>query len=348
MKLTILFLLLIETFSFLSKKEDVDKTKRYNLSFPITRYTLPLALYFQKFIPISYCYNEDIENSPSKCCEKETLSDGWKRYNQSSHEIKGTTHNRLWRYTLGWFDDYKYNFQIFVNDKNRKILVLFPGTRKNLKQILKEVIQSRMVSGIDANIKEVKAVKYFYDKYLLIREKMFATLDWLLTKKTERRKYQFIFEGHSLGGAIATLAAYDYGNKNDKFYKPKFRQLPVLITYGAPVVGNQLFVNVLEKKIPIIIRVVKENDSIPYLIKEPHPKGLVMITKDGTKAFNCKGSRLRKNDICKKSSNFKFTSPITSYFNTKEAHSTYFETFSITDHENCINLWNDKSKIFKF
>ena len=52
-----------------------------------------------------------------------------------------------------------------------------------------------MVSGIDANIKEVKAVKYFYDKYLLIREKMFATLDWLFTKKTERRQYQYIFEG---------------------------------------------------------------------------------------------------------------------------------------------------------
>ena len=155
-------------------------------------------------------------------------------------------------------------------------------------QILPEVIESRMVSGIDADSKEVKAVKYFYDKYSLIREKMFTTLEWLLTNKTERRQYQFIFEGHSLGGAIATLAAYDYGNKNDKFYKPKYRQLPVLITFGAPVVGNQLFVNILEKKVPIIIRVVKENDSIPYLIKEPHPKGLVMITKDGKRRLTVK------------------------------------------------------------
>ena len=79
MKLTILPLLLIETFSFFAKKEDIDKTKPYDLSVPIMRYTLPLALYFQKFISISYCYNADIENSSSKCCENETLSDGWKR-----------------------------------------------------------------------------------------------------------------------------------------------------------------------------------------------------------------------------------------------------------------------------
>ena len=79
MKLTILPLLLIETFSFFAKKEDIDKTKPYDLSVPIMRYTLPLALYFQQFIPIRYCYNADIENSSSKCCENETLSDGWKR-----------------------------------------------------------------------------------------------------------------------------------------------------------------------------------------------------------------------------------------------------------------------------
>ena len=42
MKLTILPLLLIETFSFFAKKEDIDKTKPYDLSVPIMRYTLPL------------------------------------------------------------------------------------------------------------------------------------------------------------------------------------------------------------------------------------------------------------------------------------------------------------------
>ena len=79
MKLPIIYiffsLLLLGTYS----KEDIDRTKPYDLSPPITRYSIPLALYFQKFIPISYCYNADIENSSSKRCENETLSDGWKR-----------------------------------------------------------------------------------------------------------------------------------------------------------------------------------------------------------------------------------------------------------------------------
>ena len=35
MKLTILPLLLIETFSFFAKKEDIDKTKPYDLSVPL-------------------------------------------------------------------------------------------------------------------------------------------------------------------------------------------------------------------------------------------------------------------------------------------------------------------------
>jgi predicted lipase len=69
---------------------------------------------------------------------------------------------------------------------------------------------------------------------------------------------EIVFTGHSLGGALASLAALDAmaldGKKHVK-----------LITYGTPRLGNKLFSEYLHKAVPWIRRVVESNDVVPLL-----------------------------------------------------------------------------------
>ncbi len=84
-----------------------------------------------------------------------------------------------------------------------------------------------------------------------------------LVKKIQRAKHekieQYIFTGHSLGGAMASLAVFDFVQNN---IIPKTKVSPVLITYGQPRVGNYAFANELMKSVPIVYRIVNIYDIV--------------------------------------------------------------------------------------
>jgi len=66
-----------------------------------------------------------------------------------------------------------------------------------------------------------------------------------------------VFTGHSLGGGLATLAAYDIG--------PSLSIPSVVYTYGSPRVGNQVFTDIFFKLFPNSIRVTNLDDIVPHL-----------------------------------------------------------------------------------
>ena len=67
------------------------------------------------------------------------------------------------------------------------------------------------------------------------------------------------FTGHSLGAALATLAAYDI--------KTTFEQTPLVtvISFGGPRVGNRSFRSLVEKQGVKILRIVNPSDLITKL-----------------------------------------------------------------------------------
>eukprot|EP00760_Papus_ankaliazontas_P023216 PhM_4_TR1988/c0_g2_i1/m.68940 len=70
---------------------------------------------------------------------------------------------------------------------------------------------------------------------------------------------EVIVTGHSLGGALATFAAYDI--------KRFLRVEPTVYTFGAPRVGNDTFAQMYDAMVPNTFRVVNESDivtSIPF------------------------------------------------------------------------------------
>ena len=74
---------------------------------------------------------------------------------------------------------------------------------------------------------------------------------------TRTDAYGWFITGHSLGGAVATLVAYDQKNY--------FSSTPHIYTFGQPRVGNSDFASTLNKMYPGAHRVTNNNDVITFL-----------------------------------------------------------------------------------
>ena len=70
-----------------------------------------------------------------------------------------------------------------------------------------------------------------------------------------------VFTGHSLGGALATLAALDFAT--DK--KVNVERNIIVYNFGCPRVGNSAFVKLCEKYVPESYRIVNKGDMISIL-----------------------------------------------------------------------------------
>ena len=74
-------------------------------------------------------------------------------------------------------------------------------------------------------------------------------------------QHRLIVTGHSLGGALATLAAADIR----RLKNPWFLANTELYTYGSPRVGNEATARFLSNQSPLSYRVTAMHDLIPRL-----------------------------------------------------------------------------------
>ncbi|AUX69701.1 hypothetical protein CHX26_09500 [Porphyrobacter sp. HT-58-2] len=91
----------------------------------------------------------------------------------------------------------------------------------------------------------------FQRSYLTLRTQVLAGLNG-------QKGVHLFLTGHSLGGAIAQLMAYDLATNR----KADFASI-TLITSGAPRVGNVAFANALERAVPDNLRIVVNHDPVP-------------------------------------------------------------------------------------
>ena len=110
-----------------------------------------------------------------------------------------------------------------------------------------------------------------------------------------------IFTGHSLGGALATIAA--------TCMSVQFMEHTNLViechTFGSPRVGNQSFVNIFNRFVHVSNRYVNDLDPVPMIPRFPgfyHVKGLQHIcdTETDINDLNKKDNKDDKGKDCKK------------------------------------------------
>ncbi len=217
-----------------SKLDTIDPSILLN---PITEFSTPISRYFLQFASYGYC--TETEMTSNKCCPKSIISKGWTLLKTKS------------------FTFADYNIAILKNTEYKKIVITFPGTRSKF-QLLQEIQNS---SGVPfKNNKKVKVLSYFHDVFSEICDYLkFSIKDIYSDSSNDIKDYQVIFTGHSLGGSMASIMAIDLIQENI-IIKTKYS--PVLISYGQPRTGNDIFSNQIMSSIPLVFRVIRQGDPI--------------------------------------------------------------------------------------
>ena len=147
---------------------------------------------------------------------------------------------------------YQYNFVILKKDEYKKIIVTFPGITYYF-QILEEIIHQGMIElPIKSGKKFYNVMRMYYNIFSKLETDLFDNLASLPGVMSE--EYQVIFVGHSIGGAIATLSSFYYIKKYN------FTAENVLITFGQPKVGSEIFARELTNNLKQIYRIARTND----------------------------------------------------------------------------------------
>lgn len=136
---------------------------------------------------------------------------------------------------------------IYWDKKYQHALFAFTGTTSSA-QLVSDLQYQQIPSKILNNYTVGDMVhKGFYNIYLSIRDIIWQ---WWNVNKF---KYLYI-TGHSLGGALSILCAYDFS-----LFKP------IHYAFAPPRVGNRIFANNFDKLLPTSIRVVNTCDIVPQL-----------------------------------------------------------------------------------
>lgn len=144
---------------------------------------------------------------------------------------------------------------IFWNKITRQAIFTFSGTET--KQAWQADIRYKQVPPNKLNGYQDGMLVHegFYGVYLSVRDKLWEW--WNNNKSWISTLY---ITGHSLGGALSCLTAFDFSNV---FNNTKY---PIHYGYASPRVGNVLFALEFNKRIPTALLVLNLDDVVPQLI----------------------------------------------------------------------------------
>ncbi|KAJ8324151.1 hypothetical protein O5D80_007357 [Batrachochytrium dendrobatidis] len=154
---------------------------------------------------------------------------------------------------------------IVLHKQSKSIVIIFRGTasshewRTNLnfaKAKLSPLLFTGSVGTIPPN---VMLHSGFQKAYLKIQEQLRFSLNVIVSKFPQ---YKIIVTGHSLGGALASIAIMDIALHHKKHMAAQMH----LYTYGMPRTGNGAWANWVNKVgFGSVYRIVRTNDPVPHL-----------------------------------------------------------------------------------
>lgn len=153
----------------------------------------------------------------------------------------------------------EYTFVILLSTTKNQVVVAFSGPADAKAEFLVSINKSELQNF--GNYEGVKIESQFLNVYLgdFVAELEKSLKNYQTMFKANHHDHQYIFVGHQIGGALATLAAYDMIKKEVIFRNDKLIS-PIVYSYGGLRIGNAEFAKEANKTINTI-RINKVSDA---------------------------------------------------------------------------------------
>jgi len=170
--------------------------------------------------------------------------------------------------------------QVYTTLYDNKFVAVFRGTESG-RDVLTDLNMARMPMDLD-NIENNKRpwVHWgFLRQFRTVDKKInIALKEYINNKEIEDKDKNIIFCGHSLGGALSSLACVEFSQK----YKDS--KIPIhSITFGSPRVGSKYFAKLFNNNVQTSYRFVNDNDPVPLMptpVRYSHVGGCVWLYQD--------------------------------------------------------------------
>lgn len=166
---------------------------------------------------------------------------------------RGSEVVRTFQFPLGlWEDAFGY---IAVMRTEKRIVLAFRGT-DTTSQIIHELLHHS--PGPLPHHDDVYVNTYFLTATTLLLPLIAGALEELWSSTCQG--CQLWVTGHSLGGAMALLAAQRIADRHEGLGRT-----PILYTFGQPRVGNFKFAELVAQDVPSFFRVINNADVVPHV-----------------------------------------------------------------------------------
>lgn len=202
-----------------------------------SHYTETDAKLFANFSKMASCASKPLKEKCPKCLNP---GSGYKFY---------------FFYQTTRINKFNYKFMIHYNDILKKILVTFSGPSVSEHVYIKYIYSAGFSLVKKYNFQVEK--EYYLVYFTKIRKILQQKLEKL--RSSGRKKFQTYFAGHSIGGSLATLAAFD-------MQQSKVIQNIKVFSLAPLRLGDAAFVAMVNSYVTVY-RIVKKND---YLVRIPN------------------------------------------------------------------------------
>eukprot|EP01029_Cantina_marsupialis_P019103 TRINITY_DN44432_c0_g1_i2.p1 TRINITY_DN44432_c0_g1~~TRINITY_DN44432_c0_g1_i2.p1 ORF type:complete len:298 (-),score=53.44 TRINITY_DN44432_c0_g1_i2:567-1460(-) len=191
------------------------------------------------------------------------------------------------------------NSHVFAGRINDIIVVSFRGTKEtSIKNWVTDIHATHTNMPDVYNCKDCEVHTGFYAAYSALRVTLLDSISQIRNRSPVNIKGFFVV-GHSLGGALATLHAFELRSLNYENVKT--------ITFGSPRVGNQRFAEEFAEAMKGLghFRVTHHRDLVPKVPPKPmgfqHVEGEVFYAHEDSETFQLCNDYFSEDSNCQES-----------------------------------------------
>ena len=224
----------------LKSNDDLNSNNANENNTKITNNNSEILPFYMMFAKLAYCPGRTIKRISCTFCNN------FKGYSTFvSHSNKYQSGKRIL-------------FAILINDEKSEVVVTFSGPKsKHLGDLYSEIYSKGFVYVKELDNIRIESTYWSIYSSLMrpVLEKSIRSLQLY-----KRFNYKIKFIGHSFGGSLAVLAAYDLKRRG------VLEHVPEVFTYGQLRIGDMNFVNMVNQHLQII-KVLKDDD---YITRSPN------------------------------------------------------------------------------